>query len=118
LSQDVSSKYGRILELEPSNNLFISISINIFSYILWLILIKIVCQISGIEFNITADEDVDEGVNVKGNLPNLNSKVELMRGVVYDLIFILLLFALYQHINQALKKIKRCYKVLRYDDHQ
>lgn len=41
-----------------------------------------------------------------------------MRGAIYDIVYILVLTALYQHINQVLKKINRYYKVLIFVDDQ
>ena len=46
------------------------------------------------------------------------SRIEIMRGALFDLIYILIMAGLYQHLSMVMKKIQHYYKVISFDDDQ
>ena len=45
------------------------------------------------------------------------SRIEIIRGPLFDFIYILCLLGIYQNLNTYIRKIKLLYKVFIYDDH-
>ena len=54
---------------------------------------------------ISSDDKIIESSKLKSIPQDFHEKVEVMRGALFDLVYILVLFAIYQHINDVVKKI-------------